>query len=119
MPEGGCNILTELTEYSEANISQLPPVAARFRGVVNFYNDSAYLSGMSSVALAAGVAKDALKGRYFDVTQDLEDVVSQADAIKADPLLHGLGTKFLGTMNNYHFAKQELEKPVDFPGFDI
>ncbi len=43
----------------------LPPMAARFRGVVDYYTDSPYLSGMSSVALATGLAKDALKGRYF------------------------------------------------------
>lgn len=104
-------------EYSEANISQLPPAAARFRNALDVYNDSPHLSGMTSVALATGIAKDALKGRYYDVTQNLEDVISQADAIKKDPLLYGLGTTFLGELTNYYVVKQPLEKPFEFPGF--
>ncbi len=112
-------MLTISPEYSEASISQLPPAAARFRGVTEYYTDSPYLSGMTSVALATGIAKDALKGRYFDVTQDLEEVISQADAIKADPLLYGLGTTFLGGLSNYFVAKQELETQFEFPGFEV
>ncbi len=75
---------------------------------------------MSSVALATGVAKDALKGRYVDVTEDLEAIIAQAEAIKKDPLLYGLGTTFLGGLSNYTYVgKRELETPFEFPGFKV
>jgi len=104
------------TEYSENNISKLPSFAQRFRNHTDSYNDSAHLSGMTSVALATGLAKKALRGRYVDVTQNLEDVIEEADAIRKDPLLYGLGTKFLGELDNYHVAPQALEDPFEFPG---
>jgi hypothetical protein len=72
---------------------------------------------MTSVALATGVAKEALRGRYYDVTQDLEEVIAQADEIKKDRLLYGLGTKFLGELDNYNVVPQPLETPFEFPGF--
>ena len=72
---------------------------------------------MTSVALATGMAKKALRGRYFDATQNLEDVLEEAEIIRKDPLLYGLGTKFLGELNNYHVVPQALEEPFEFPGF--
>lgn len=80
--------------------------------------DSAHLSGMVSVALATGVAKRALKGRYFDVQQDLEDVVAQAAAIEMDPELYGLHTRFLGGLPNDGGTEHEApEERFEFPGW--
>ena len=81
------------------------------------YNDSPHLNGMVCVALAAGVAKEALKGKYFDVGQDLEDVVNQAAAIRADPELYSLHTNFLGGLSNGNPVDRPSDEPFDFPGF--
>ena len=80
------------------------------------YIDSPYLNGMVCVALANGVAKEALKGKYFDVGQDLEDVVAQAEAIKNDPELYSLHASFLGGLSNLDPGKQPTDEPFDFPG---
>jgi hypothetical protein len=75
---------------------------------------------MVCVALATGLGKRALRGKYFDVNQDLEDVLAQEDALKADPDLYALHTSFLGEFTNaglppggYHAE----EVKFDFPGF--
>lgn len=82
------------------------------------FKDSPHLSGMVSVALATGIAKEALKGKYFDVQQDLEDVITQASAIRADPELYTLNTKFLGGLeNDGGTEKRAAEDPFQFPGF--
>ena len=102
-------------------MANLPPQARGwFARALDIYNDSPYLNGMVCVALAAGVAKTALRGRYFDVGQDLEDVLAQADALVRDPDLYALHTRFLGGLQNggvppggYHAA----EHPFEFPGF--
>lgn len=77
------------------------PARARFAGLLDaHYNDSPYLGAMVCVALAAGVGKRALRGRYLDAGHDLEDVLAQADALAADPDLHMLHTRFLGGLPN-------------------
>ena len=85
------------------------------------YNDSPYLNGMVCVALATGVGKAALRGRYFDVGQDLEDVLAQAAALKADPDLYGLHTSFLGELGNTGVPPggypTEAVEFFAFPGF--
>ena len=73
---------------------------------------------MSCVALATGIAKDALRGRYYDVEQDLEDIIAQAPLLKADPLFHTLHISMLGSMEREEGAiAREAEKSFDFPGF--
>jgi hypothetical protein len=73
---------------------------------------------MSCVALATGIAKDALRGRYYDVEQDLEDVISQASLLKAAPLLHTLHISMLGSMEREAGAvDREPEEGFNFPGF--
>ncbi|KAL2129101.1 hypothetical protein VTI74DRAFT_8218 [Chaetomium olivicolor] len=90
-----------LKKYAPESVSALPPQAqAAFANTLDVYNDSPYLNGMVCVALAAGVAKDVLSGKYFDVGQDLEDVLAQAEAIKAKPDLYSLHTSFLGELTN-------------------
>ncbi len=109
------------TEYAKESVATLPPQAhAFFANTLDVYNDSPYLNGMVCVALATGVGKAALRGRYFDVGQDLEDVLAQAAALKADPDLYGLHTSFLGELGNTgvppggYFAE---EVKFEFPGF--
>ena len=75
---------------------------------------------MVCVALATGVGRRALRGKYVDVGQDLEDVLAQADALAADPDLYMLHTRFLGELTNagvppggYHAEEVKFE----FPGF--
>ena len=109
------------TEYAAESVANLPPQARdRYTNTLDIYNDSPYLNGMVCVALATGVGKHALRGKYFDVGQDLEDVLSQADALRADPDLYSLHTSFLGELTNsgmppggYHAEEQKFE----FPGF--
>lgn len=87
--------------------------------ILDYYNDSIYLSGMTSVALATGVAKEALKGKYYDVGQDLGDVVAQTEAIKKNPDLYSLHTSFLGKLSNGNWGGAVSEEPFDFPGFEL
>ncbi len=72
------------------------------------------------MALATGVGKDALRGKYIDVGQDLEDVIAQGDAIKANPDLYSLHTSFVGGLRNGGVPPggyQAAEHPFEFPGF--
>lgn len=77
---------------------------------------------MVCVALATGLGKRVLRGRYFDVGQDLEDVLAQSQALAADPDLYSLHTSFLGELTNagvppggYHAEEVKFA----FPGFDV
>lgn len=86
---------------------------------ISHFKDSPYLSGMTAVALATGLAKRALNGRYFDVQHDLEDVVSQSRIIQEDTELYSLHTKFLAGLPNNGGTEHEQPGPrFDFPGFD-
>ncbi|KAK1771921.1 NAD(P)-binding protein [Phialemonium atrogriseum] len=115
---GGVKSEMTLNKYSEQSLQKLPPsVAAGMTRWLDMYNDSPHLNGMVCVALAAGVAKEALKGKYFDVGQDLEDVVNQAAAIRADPELYSLHTNFLGGLSNGNPVDRPSDEPFDFPGF--
>ncbi|KAG4431541.1 hypothetical protein IFR05_012976 [Cadophora sp. M221] len=77
-------------------------------------------AGMVSVALATGIGKQALRGRYVDCGQDLEGIISQETAFKADPELHSLNMKFLGgLLNDEGGANLTLEEPFVMPsGFE-
>lgn len=89
------------------------------------YDDSPYLNGMVCVALATGIAKDCLRGRYFDVKQDLEDVLVQREVIRKEKdTLYMLHTSFLGGMDNggvggpgVDVGKKMGEEGFEFPGF--
>lgn len=79
---------------------------------------------MVCVALATGLAKRALRGRYFDVEQDLEDVLAQEAALAADPDLYVLGTRFLGGLANSgappaggEAVDGGMGEGFEFPGF--
>lgn len=72
---------------------------------------------MTCVALANGIAKDALKGKYFDVGHDLGDVIAQTEAIKGDPELYSLHTTFPGGLSNLIHAERPVDEPFEFPGF--
>ncbi|KAK4124325.1 NAD(P)-binding protein [Parathielavia appendiculata] len=118
---GGIKSAMTLTKYAKKSISSLPASAQpAFLNTLDVYNDSPYLNGMVCVALATGVGKRALRGKYFDVGQDLEDVLAQEEALKANPDLHALHTSFLGELTNagippggYHAEEVKFE----FPGF--
>jgi len=93
--------LTHPLEYATDSVANLPEQArAPFSRALDIYNDSPYLNGMFCVALATGVGKSFLRGKYLDVGQDLEDLVAQAEAIKANPDLYTLHTSFLGGLKN-------------------
>ncbi|TEA14284.1 Short chain dehydrogenase citE [Colletotrichum sidae] len=62
-----------------------PRVVEKFADMLRNFKDSPHLRGMALVALANGVAKGVLRGRYVDVQQDLEDVLSQAAALEENP----------------------------------
>ncbi|KAK2685627.1 hypothetical protein QWA68_015427 [Fusarium oxysporum] len=99
-------------------LKEFPEVTSRFAEWKKKFTGSPHLVGMSCVALATGIAKDALKGRYYDVEQDLEDVIDQAPLLKADSLLHTLHISMLGSMEREEGAmSREPEESFDFPGF--
>lgn len=100
---GGIKSAMTLSKYSAESISSLPPaVHDVFTKSFNspLYEDSPYLNGMTCVALASGVAKHVLRGKYVDVCQDLGDILAQSEAIKADEELYTLHTSFLGGLGN-------------------
>lgn len=75
---------------------------------------------MVCVALASGIGKRALRGKYFDVNQDLEDIIAQEETLKEHPNLYGLHTSFLGEWpdhgappGGYHAEEVKFA----FPGF--
>jgi len=92
-------------------------IAEAFKNRLDIYTDSVYLNGMTCVALATGMAKESLKGKYLDVCQDLEDIINQAAAVKADPELYSLHTKFLGGLPNEEIPDRPQDEPFAFPGF--
>lgn len=93
-------------------------MAPVFKNWLDIYIDSPYLNGMVCVALATGVAKEWLRGKYFDVNQDLEDVVLQSAAVKANPLLYSLHTSFVGGLpNDGGPPDRPRDAPFNFPGF--
>lgn len=92
--------------------------------LATMYIDSPHLNGMTCVALAAGVAKDCLRGRYVDVTHDLGDIVAQAAAMRDKAAggteLYTLHTSFLGGMKNDGGGPERvLKEPVEFPGWEV
>ncbi|KAI7761083.1 hypothetical protein LZL87_011488 [Fusarium oxysporum] len=99
-------------------LEEFPQVISRFAEWTNRFSGSPHLAGMSCVALATGIAKDALRGRYYDVEQDLEDVIAQGALLKADPLLHTLHISMLGSLEREEGAiARDAEERFDFPGF--
>lgn len=87
---------------------------------LDIYNDSPYLNGMVCVALAAGVGKKLLRGRYIDVGQDLEDILAQPEALTENPDLYMLHTSFLGGLKNGGVPPEGYrvpDKAFEFPGF--
>ncbi|KAK8123511.1 NADP-binding protein [Apiospora kogelbergensis] len=114
---GGVRSEMTLNKYKNAleTLPDHPDRAAKLVQRVDNYNDSPYLNGMVCVALATGLARHVLRGRYFDVGQDLEDVLALAgDAIKADPELYTLHTRYLGSVPD---GGAVLDEPFNFPGF--
>ncbi|KAB5585181.1 hypothetical protein GE09DRAFT_944958 [Coniochaeta sp. 2T2.1] len=117
---GGVKSEMTVKKYSDESLKKLPEDGAkRFKGLLSPegpYTDSPYLNGMVCVALANGIAKDVLKGKYFDVGHDLEDVIAQSEAIKKDPELYSLHTTFLGGLSNLNPTERPNDKAFDFPG---
>ncbi|KAK4180939.1 hypothetical protein QBC36DRAFT_2362 [Triangularia setosa] len=113
--------LTRYVEYSAESVSNLPPQAqSKFVNALDIYDDSPYLNGMVCVALATGLGKEVLRGRYFDVGQDLEDVLAQGEVLKGNPDLYGLHTSFLGGLKNGGVPEggyRREEWGMEFPGF--
>ncbi|KAK3989750.1 hypothetical protein QBC44DRAFT_327056 [Cladorrhinum sp. PSN332] len=118
---GGIKSAMTKEKYSEESVSNLPRQVRKsyLDGFEEIYNDSPYLNGMVCVALAAGLGKDVLRGRYFDVNQDLEDVLAQGEALKSDEDLYRLHTTFLGGLKNGGVPEGGYKKEEEFvfPGF--
>ncbi|KAK7918266.1 hypothetical protein PG985_010140 [Apiospora marii] len=116
---GGVRSEMTLNKYKNAptTLPDHPALAAKLTARVDAYNDSPHLNGMTCVALATGLARHVLRGRYFDVGQDLEDVLAgpASAAIEADPELYTLHTRYLGTVPDSSGAV--LDPPFAFPGF--
>ncbi|GKT73081.1 3-oxoacyl-(acyl-carrier-protein) reductase [Colletotrichum tofieldiae] len=110
--------ITTIDGQQDISLAEFPQVASRFAEWKKKFTGSPHLTGMVCVALSTGIAKDVLKGKYFDVEQDLEDIISRAPLLKADPLLHTLHTTMLGSLEREEGAvDREPETPFEFPGF--
>ncbi|KAF5703649.1 cytochrome P450 monooxygenase [Fusarium mundagurra] len=104
--------------HHDTSLAEFPQVFSHFEEWMKKFTGSPHLAGMSCVALATGIAKDVLRGRYYDVEQDLEDIIAQAALLKADPLLHTLHISMLGSLEREEGAiAQKPEERFDFPGF--
>nr|RBQ91806.1 hypothetical protein FVER53263_12478 [Fusarium verticillioides] len=104
--------------HQDSALGEFPQIMGRFEEWMRRFTGSPHLAGMSCVALATGIAKDALRGRYYDVEQDLEDIIAQVALLKEDPLLHRLNISMLGALEREEGAiDQEPEERFDFPGF--
>ncbi|KAK4213110.1 hypothetical protein QBC37DRAFT_388225 [Rhypophila decipiens] len=123
---GGIKSAMTLKKYSQTSVSVLPASAQPFFASAlssGLYDDSPYLNGMVCVALATGIAKDCLRGRYFDVGHDLEDVLAQRDhLIREKNTLYMLHTSFLGGVDNADLPppgeeRREGKDAFEFPGF--
>ncbi|KAK1833435.1 hypothetical protein QBC39DRAFT_254572 [Podospora conica] len=118
---GGIKSAMTVKKYSPESVQSIPGEATRekFARALEIYNDSPYLNGMVCVALATGVGRDALRGRYVDVGQDLEDVLAQGEALRADKELNVLATRFLGGLANAGVPPggYRVEERFEFPGF--
>lgn len=105
-----------LPEGAKLAFPDHPQIARGFTDILQGFKDTPHLSGMTSVALATGIAKDVLKGKYFDVQHDLGDVLMQASAITANPSLYTLGVSFPGGLPNDGGTELlNAEVPYDFP----
>ncbi|RBR10362.1 hypothetical protein FVER53590_12478 [Fusarium verticillioides] len=104
--------------HQDSALGEFPQIMGRFEEWMKRFTGSPHLAGMSCVALATGIAKDVLRGRYYDVEQDLEDIIAQAALLKEAPLLHRLNISMLGALEREEGAiDQEPEERFDFPGF--
>ncbi|KAK0648881.1 hypothetical protein B0T16DRAFT_371578 [Cercophora newfieldiana] len=120
---GGIKSAMTLSKYSEGSVSNLPEQARNwFSNTLDIYNDSPYLNGMFCVALATGLGKETLRGRYLDVGQDLEDVLKQGEVVRESGELYRLHTSFLGGLKNggipeggYHGRDESWV----FPGYEV
>ncbi|EXA32392.1 hypothetical protein NW756_006281 [Fusarium oxysporum] len=102
----------------DATLEEFPQVISRLAEWTKRFTGSPYLAGMPCVGLATGIAKDALMGRYYDVEQDLEDIIPQAALLKADPLLHTLHISMFGSLEREEgVIAREAEASFDFPDF--
>jgi hypothetical protein len=112
-------VLSDMTrqKYSDESMQILPEEArGKMKGWLDIYTDSPYLNGMVCVALATGIAKEALKGKYCDVGHDLEDIIAQTEYIKKDPGLYSLGVRFLGSLSNSNPMSHGDDERFEFPG---
>lgn len=120
---GGIKSAMTKEKYSEESVANLPEKVRKgyLEGFAEIYNDSPYLNGMICVALATGLGKEVLRGRYFDVNQDLEDVLKQGEALKENLDLYTLHTSFLGGLKNAGVPEggYKKEDEFEFPGFEV
>ena len=95
-----------------------PELTNGMKEVLKGFKDSPHLSGMTCVALATGIAKDVLSGKYFDAQHDLGDVIAQGEHIQSHPDIYGLHTTFPGQLENDGGTERlPAEQPFEFPGY--
>jgi hypothetical protein len=111
-------LLTVSQVHAEEIMGEYSHLVKGMAQVLENFKDSPYLSGMVSVALATGIAKDCLNGKYFDVQQDLGDVIAQASALRDNSDLYKMQVAFLGDLpNNGGTENIAPEKAFNFPGY--
>ncbi|KAJ5209800.1 hypothetical protein N7449_004179 [Penicillium cf. viridicatum] len=92
--------MTENPYISSPLLGQFPNFEKDMKLWVSRFRDSPYLSGMTSVALASGIAKEVLRGRYYDSEHDLGDVLAQGEMGLKHPEYYTLGVRFPGGRPN-------------------
>jgi hypothetical protein len=86
-----------------------PEVVARYQEFQKRFIDSGYLAGQVCAFIAAGKAL-ALRGKYFDVEQDISAVLEHASEF-SEKGLYDLKVEFAGgLLNNGGIAADTMQK---------
>jgi hypothetical protein len=80
-------------------VEKYPERAKALQDWLPFFKTDRMLCGATAVYIASGKAK-ILKGRYFDVEQDIEDVVNAGPSEIIDKDLYRMKIDFLGGLAN-------------------
>jgi len=81
--------------------SAYPGFAVEYRKFSELFHCNPRLCGQTCVYLATGQAKEVLRGKYFDVEQDISAVVAAGpDEIRGPKQLYELKVEFLGGLEN-------------------
>lgn len=91
---------TKIQRPADPDVNAMyPTMSAKWATFHKAMNDDPYLCGQTCVFLATGKGK-ALRGKYFDVEQDIATVVGAGEEVIKREQIYELGVQFLGGLPN-------------------